>query len=208
MADTYPSPLWGVTAPQFRHPSEPRSNLTINSKEDDKPVLINSRDYVSTTGTAESMQCKPNLIVGGAAASLAGAEFSPRVADGIAAFEVRGLTASPFLKGTTGNIGSNVVGIEVELDLGAGMTRTITGGVHALRVIPTFSVGGTYTGGKSVIKLDDPNQGGWDHLINIGAGNVGAGQLSNATASLGAQIGQILVKVGTTVRCIPYYATS
>ncbi len=184
------------------------TNLDINSEDDFKPVRINSRDFGTANGTNEALQIKPNLSVGASDASLTGMECSPRVADGQAAFQVRGLTASPFLKGTTGNIGSNVVAIECEMDLGAGMTRTITGGVHALRVIPTFSVGGTYTGGKSVIKLDDPNQGGWDHLMNISAGNVGAGQLANTTASLGAQIGQILVKVGTTVRAIPYYATS
>lgn len=207
MAKVFPSTSWGITAPQYRHPSRARENLDINSKEDDRPVRINSRDYGATNGNNIGMQCKPNQAEG-TGNSITGAEFSPRFADGVGGGQIRAIAASPFLKGTTGDLTSNVVAIEAELDLGAGSTRTITGGVHVLRVIPTLPAGITYTGGKSVIKLDDPNQGGWDHLMNIGSGNVGAGQLANTTASVGAQIGQILIKVGATVRCIPYYATA
>ena len=207
MSANYQSVQWGITAPQFRHPSTPRSNLTINSKEDDKPVTINSRDYAKDANNNIGMQCKPNQA-DGSTSSITGAEFSPRFADGIAGAQIRAIAASPFLKGTTGNLSSNVTAIEAELDLGAGSTRTITGGVYVLRVIPTLSTGMTVTGKKSIIRLDDPNQGGWDFLLDISSGNVGAGQLANTTASVGSQIGQLLIRVGSTTRCIPYYATS
>ncbi len=147
-------------------------NLDINSSWDSKPVRVNSRDYDSVNTNNIGMQCKPNQAVTGSA-SITGAEFSPRYADGIGGGQIRAIAASPFLKGTTGNLSSNVVAVEAEFSLGSNSTRTITGGVHAMRVILDAAGTMTVTGKKSVFKIDAPLAAGdWDYLIQLDSPNL------------------------------------
>lgn len=167
MAANFPTVAWGITAPQYRHPSRARENLTINSKEDDKPVLINSRDYAQASGTSIGFQSKPNQAVSGA--SVHGCEIQPRFADGIGGGSLVGANISAILKGTTGNLTGEVHALEVETDFNAGgnPTRTITGDVSLIRISGDFPGTMTFSGKKNVITIAPQNSGAFDYFLNL-----------------------------------------
>lgn len=166
MAANFPPNQWGITTPQLRHPSTPRANLTINSKEDDKPVLINSRDYAQASGTSIGFQSKPNQAVTGTT-EVHGCEIQPRFADGVGGSSLIGANISAILKGTTGNLSGNVNVLQVETDFGATATRTIGGDVDMIRIFSDFPTTMTYTGKKNVIKVAANNIGPFDYFLNF-----------------------------------------
>lgn len=167
MAANFPPNTWGITAPQFRHPSSPRSNLDINAKEDDKPVRIQSRDFAQASGTSIGFQCKPNQAVAGAAVH--GAEIQPRFASGIGGTDLVGVNISAVLKGTTGDLTGGVHVLEVECDFngGAGPTRTLTGDLAMIRIFADLSATMTYSGKKSVLQIAANNTGSFDYFMSI-----------------------------------------
>lgn len=181
------------------------SNLKLNTLVDSKPVLINSRNYTQTSGDSIGLQSKPSQTVTGTA-SVYGAQFSPRMQDAIGGGSLVGIQSAPVLKGTSGNLSGDVRAFEASIDLNnaSGNTRTVTGVVSALYAYLQSGSNMTYTGGISVIHVAAEDTKKWTHFLNTAAG-VG---FVNTTASLGSQIGQILVNIGGTTRAIPYYATS
>ncbi len=203
----YTSDQWGIRAPAIRY-ARRTDNTTVNSVADNKPVLINSRDYVQQSGTSIGFQCKPNQATGNTAVSVHGCEIQPRFADGQAGKDLVGTNISAILKGTTGDLSGEVHVLEVETDFngGASPTRTITGDCSMLRINADWPSAMTFSGKKIAIKFPALNDGKYDLLFDFDTSQVGG--FMNATASLGSQIGQILIRVGSTTRCIPYYATS
>ena len=90
MANTFGVAQTGILGFQRLRRGKAGDNLDINSGYDSKPVRINSRDYGSVNTNNIGLQCKPNQAVTGSA-SVTGAEFSPRFADGIAGAQIRGI---------------------------------------------------------------------------------------------------------------------
>ena len=203
MAANYQTTQWGITAPQFRHPSTPRSNLTINSKEDDKTILINSRDYSQSSGTSIGFQSRPNQAVAGA--SVHGCEIQPRFADGISGVDLVGANISAVLKGTTGNLSGAVHVLELETDFNDSSTRQITGNVDIIRIVGSFPSGMTF-GKKSAIRIAAPNEGTFDALIAVEAGT-GATATSGGSQDTAKWL-TVLWTDGTTIMKIPLYAAS
>jgi hypothetical protein len=180
-------------------------NLVLKTTTDSKPVLINSRAYTQATGDSIGIQSKVDQTVA-STGSVYGMQISPRVEDAITlGGSLSAIQAAPIFKGAAGTITGDVRAFEAALDLNVPTgTRTVTGVVSALYAYLQAPSAGTYTGGAAVIHVPVSDQKPWDYLLLMPT----TGQFANTTASLGAQIGQLLVKIGGTVRCIPYYATS
>ena len=197
----FPTVSWGITAPQYRHPSRPRENLDINSKEDDKPVRINSREYDGDTADTIGGQTKPNQVADKTNRVVCGWEFSPRVTDaGLGATgAIIGLRADPLLKTATG---ARTVGslrcIEMNPGLpGGGSAYTVTN-LDAIRIFLDTGVGHTITT-KSIIRIASPNNADWTYLLNF---ETDGGAVITAAVG-GNQSKKLKIKVGATDFFIP-----
>ena len=176
------------------------SHLILNTTSDDKQVRINSRSFTQASGSSIGMQSKPSQTVT-TTGDVIGAEFSPRYQDAIGGGSLIAVRADPILKGTTGNLTGNVVGVEVNLDLmDPTCSRTISGKVAALRVFP--DLGGTVTGKASVIVLATPNNGAWDFLLDVETSGIAVGSAGTySTAD-----GYFLIRVPAGTMRIPFFA--
>lgn len=177
-------------------------NLDVNSMADNKPVRVNSRDYVQTSGSSIGMQCKPNQTAT-TTGDVIGAEFSPRVTDA-------GSGALIALKGdavikaaTSARTLSAVRGIELNTPSfpTSGSAYTVTNDVSAIRIFPDFGSGHTFTGKKSVIKLATPNNGAWDYLLDVDTNGIALGSAGTySTAD-----GYFVIRAGGSDRRIPFF---
>jgi hypothetical protein len=117
------------------------------------------------------------------------------------------LRADPVLQAaTSARTVSAVRALEVNIDFpDSGSAYTITNDVSAIRIFPDFGSGHTFSGVKAIMEMAAPNTSNFDLFMEIESGN---GTWINTTASVGGQVGQILIRVAGTTRAIPYYATS
>jgi hypothetical protein len=178
------------------------SNLALNTTSDNKPVLVNSRNYTQTSGDSIAMQSKPSQTITGTA-SVYGAQFSPRFQDAIGGGALVAVQGAPVLKGNTGNLSSDVRAFEASIDLNnVASGRTITGTVSALYAYLQSSSSTTYTGGCAVIHVAAEDTHKWDFLIKAQATNgfavVGAGTYSTSD-------GYFLIQVGASTYRIPFF---
>lgn len=185
------------------------NHLKLETNSDTRNVRINSRNYTQTSGDASGVQIKPNQTA--ATASITGLEVSPRFASAIAGTNLVAIKADPVLKGTTGNIGGEVVGVQVNIDFGISGSRTITGDVSAFETfLAVPSSGMTYSGRVAVMRVRTVNIKAWDDLFNFDDANTGAAVVScdGMTASpCGAtEDGYLTMRVAGTSYQIPFYA--
>lgn len=183
----------------------------IFSITDGKNVRINSRNVTQTSGDHSAVQIKPNQTV--ATASVTGLEISPRFASAIDGTNLVAIKADPVLKGTTGDVGGQVVGVQVNIDFGISGSRTITGdiaGFEAFLAVP--SSGMTYDALVTVMRVRTVNIRAWDSFVNFDDANTGC---ANATADAmfrdpegDQEAGFITIHIGTTKYEIPIYASS
>ena len=183
----------------------------LESNSDTKNVRINSRNYTQTSGDASGVQIKPNQTA--ATASITGAEFSPRFASAIAGTNLVAIKADPVLKGTTGDIGGQVVGVQVNIDFGISGSRTITGDVAAFEAfLAVPSSGMTYDALVSVMRVRTVNIRAWDSLFNFDDASTGCasatadGMFRNPEDQ--SEAGFLNIHIGTTKYEIPIYASS
>lgn len=115
-----------------------------------KTVRVNS---ITNTGTANSLigfQSKPAQGAS-TAQNIIGGEISPRVNDTFAltgSGSLIGLHVDAYLKGTSGDIGGDVRGLNVEMVTDDAGNRAITGNVSMIRLRSAFSaasIGGKFT---------------------------------------------------------------
>lgn len=136
-----------------------------------KTVRLNS---ITNTGTANSLigfQSKP--AQGAATAqNVIGCEISPRVNDTFALTSsgtLIGAHIDAYLRGTTGDIGGDVRGAQIELVTDDAGTRTISGDVVGLRMRAAFS--GTITGNMTAIKIEkaetQTNSTQWEYVLEL-----------------------------------------
>jgi hypothetical protein len=140
-------------------------NLTINSLYDDKPVLVNSRDYVQTSGDTIGFQATPNQAAT-TTGEVFGAQLKPRIAANFSAATVNGLGIDSELKSGTGALSSDLRGIN--LYMGATGSGTIGGNVVGIRARAEVNINPT---GNIVLLLPVNSEGsqGWDGLIKFDA---------------------------------------
>jgi hypothetical protein len=137
-------------------------------------------------------------------------EISPRILDTFASTNSEGIIAlklDVYLKGATGDISGDIRIQHMEsvddYNGGTPSTRTVAGDVCFFWIKPGHSW--TTTGDVCLFKINTHDATkNFTHLFKF----VTVEGCVNATNSLGAQIGQILIKVGGTTRAIGYYATS
>jgi hypothetical protein len=122
-----------------------------------KTVKIGS---ITNTGTANSLigfQSKPAQGAS-TAQNVIGCEISPRVNDTFALTSTGtliGAHVDAYLKGTTGDIGGDVRGLQIELVTDDAGARDITGNVSGIRIRMAFSAG-TVTGNIAAIRIEKP----------------------------------------------------
>lgn len=157
---------------------------------------IKSQDYVSTSGSFNAVQIKPNISVGGTT-GITGLEVAPRIADGKTGSGVVGIKADPALKGESGNITGGVVAVECNIDLGDDTsTRTIGGDIAAFSTFLSLPSGCVTSAGlNTVMKVRTVNIAKWDGFLNIDDLNTGV----TRTDALSSGTSQYLkVYIGTT----------
>lgn len=130
--------------------------LLLNSKGRSE-IRLNSRTDSTTTGDFIGVQIKPGQGATKTANGVTGVEISPRLNDGIALTtgSIIGAHIDTYLKGTTGNIGGDVRGAQIELVTDDAGARTITGDVTGLRFRSAFSAA-AITGNFQAIKIEKP----------------------------------------------------
>ncbi len=198
-----------ATSEYFR--IETGQHVLLNSITDGKNVRINSRNVTQTSGDHSGVQIKPNQTV--ATASITALETSPRFASGIAGTNLVAIKADPVLKGTTGNVGGQVVGVQVNIDFGISGSRTITGDIAAFEAfLAVPSSGMTYSALVAVMRVRTVNVRAWDGLFNFDDANTGA---ASATADGmfkdpegDQEAGFLTIHIGSTKYEIPIYASS
>lgn len=194
----------GTTLQIFKKDNHSR----INTNSDTRNVRINSRNYTQTSGDASGVQIKPNQTA--ATASITGLEVSPRFASAIAGTNLVAIKADPVLKGTTGNIGGQVTGVQVNIDFGISGSRCITGDVSAFETfLAVPSSGMTYSGRVAVMRVRTVNIKAWDDLFNFDDANTGAAVVSangmNKDPCGCAEAGFLTMRVAGTSYQIPFY---
>ena len=161
---------------------EKDNHVLINSVKDGKNVRINSRNVTQTSGDHSGVQIKPNQTV--ATASITGLEVSPRFASAIDGTNLVGIKCDPVLKGTTGDIGGQVVGVQVNIDFGISGSRTITGDIAAFETFLAIpSSGMTFSALVTVMRVRTVNIRAWDAFLNFDDANTGATTDSDKTGN-------------------------
>lgn len=155
----------------------------IETNSDTKNVRINSRSYTQTSGDASGVQIKPNQTA--ATASITGLEVSPRFASAIDGTNLVAIKADPVLKGTTGDVGGEVVGVQVNIDFGISGSRTITGDVSAFEAFLAVPSGNTYDGSVAVMRIRTVNIKAWEVFLNFDDANTGACTVSTTSITSG-----------------------
>jgi hypothetical protein len=136
-----------------------------------KTVRINSITNIGTANSLIGFQSKPAQGAS-TAQGVIGCEISPRVNDTFALTgtgTLIGANINAYLKGTTGDIGGDVRGAQIELITDDAGTRTIAGDVVGLRFRAAFS--GTITGNMVAIRIEkaeaQTNSKQWEYVMEL-----------------------------------------
>ncbi len=202
---TYTAFLDGVEFARY----EIGGHTRLNSVTDGKNVRINSRNVTQTSGDHSGVQIKPNQTV--ATASITGLEVSPRFASGIAGTNLVAIKADPVLKGTTGAIGGEVVGVQVNIDFGISGSRVMSDDISAFETFLAIpSSGMTYNGRVAVMRVRTVNIRAWDEFINFDDANTGAvvvgdDSMTTKNPEGDTESGYLKIRVAGTSYQIPIY---
>jgi hypothetical protein len=176
-------------------------NLKLNTQGDNKPVLINSRDYTQATGDSIGLQLKPSQTVTSTGA-VYGIQASPRAQDSVNVAAISAVQGAPILKGTS-TVSGDVRAFEAAIDLNVATgSSTISGVVSALYAYLQVPSAGTYTGGCAVIHVPTSDQKDWDYFLKTTAA---APTFFNATAPT-TLAKSLTVKIGSTLYYIALYS--
>jgi len=188
-------------------------NLDLKTTSDNKPIRLNSRNYVQVSGSSIAFQSKPAQTIG-SSGSVIGGEISPRLNSGVAlsgSGSVIGLHVDAFLKGTAaGTVGGDVRALNLELVTDDAGTRTITGNVNAIRIRSAFSA--TTISGKFVpIRIEkaetQTNSKQYDAVLELPSTVAGVWNSAPGTEPSTAD-GYIKVLVNGAARYIQLYSTA
>lgn len=157
-------------------PQQTASHVDINSMKTSadnagKTVRLNSKTNTGTANSLIGFQSKPRQ--GAAMANnVIGCEISAQISDTFALTSSGSLIGAHldcYVRGTTGDIGGDVRGAQIELVTDDAGTRTITGDVVGLRFRAAFS--GTVTGAITAIKIEKmETQTGsvqWEYVLDL-----------------------------------------
>ena len=178
-------------------------HLYIETMQDGKNVRINSRNVTQATGDHTAVSIKPNKTASGTG-GITGLEVSPRCQAGVGAGNLRAILGDPVLKAGSGDITSQVVAFEANIDFGTSGTRTITGDVSAFSSFLAIPSTYTYSAYVSFLRVRDVNVKGWDCFLNLDSAGTGMTTTSDKTG--GTDYGTLKVRIGTSLYHIALYA--
>jgi len=187
-------------------------NMDLQTSRGDRPIRLNSRTWLGTSGSNIGFQCKPAQGVSAATKNVIGCEISPRVNSGVAVSSVIGAHIDAFLRGTAaGAIGGDVRGLELEMVTDDGGIRAITGNVSAIRIRSAFSANSI--GGKFVpLRIEKPeaqtNSKTYDAVLELTSTVPGVWNDDPATELPGAIKGYFKVLVNGAARYVALYDTA
>ena len=174
-------------------------------------IKLNSRtDSTSTTGDFIGAQIKPGVGVTKTTGGVTGVEISPRVNNTfeLTTGSVIGAHIDAYLKGTTGDIGGDVRGAQIELVTDDAGARTITGDVTGLRFRSAFSAT-AITGNFQAIKIEAPetqtNSQTYDSVLTLTSTVAGVWDDTDADSG-DTEAGYIKVLVNGNARYIQLYS--
>ena len=194
--------------------TSPADNLVLQAKAAGKKILINSFTSTDTASSIMGFQSKP---AAGASTgqNVIGCEISPRVNDTFALTgtgTLIGAHIDAYLKGTTGNVGGDVRGAQIELVTDDAGTRTISGDVIGLRMRAAFS--GTITGNMIAFSVEkaetQTNSKQWEYLFELTGDNglIWRDDYTTEVSTAGSVAGAIKVLVNGADRWIALYNTA
>lgn len=179
----------------------------IGRSNGSKPVLqLNSRDFTYASGDAIAFQATPSQTVS-SSGNLIGGQIKPRLQDGVAltgSGSLIGLHIDTDLKGTTGAIGGDIRGMEIEMVGDIGRTSAVTGDVLGIRFRTNLS---TVVGGHVsplYVLAGEAAGGQWDALCKFSANVTGVWDDTDS-GTTSTKAGFIKVLIGTTARYIRLY---
>lgn len=190
------------------------TNIDINSMKTasdnaGKTVRLNSKTNTGTANSFIGFQAKPAQGAS-MANNVIGCEISPRLNDTFgltSSGTIIGAHIDAYLKGTTGNVGGDVRGAQIELVTDDAGTRTITGDVVGLRFRAAFS--GTISGDMVVIRVEkaetQTNSNQWEYFLELTGAN-GLIWKDDYTTEVTTLSGAIKVLVNDQARWIPLYS--
>ena len=193
------------------------ANLLLRSSDTStdnagRTVKINAITNIGTANDLIGFQSQPAQGIE-TAKNVIGGEVSARVNSTFALTgggSVTGLHVDSYLKGTAGNIGGSVRGLEVELVTDDAGARTITGFVTAIRIRTAFSAAGI-TGNYSAIRIEkNEAQTGsvnYDAAFDL-TGTLAGIWNNNPTTEPSVAAGYIKVLVNDSARYIQLYSTA
>ena len=161
-----------------------------NTAADNVAVKLNSRSFTQATGDTIGFQSTPNQTVT-TTGEIFGGQIKPRAAANVNAATVNGLGIDSEVKSGTGELSSDLRG--VNLYLGATGSGTIGGNVVGLRARVESNINPT---GNIVLFLPVQHEGsqGWDGLIKFDAALGTHSMTTSSDKSGGAKPGTIKVR--------------
>lgn len=141
------------------------AHLSFETKEDNRAVRLNSRNFVATSGDMIGFQSKPRATVTGTGTVYCG-QLSASISTGIEAASMVGLHVDTYLRGTTGDLTGDVRGIQIEMVDDGSSSRTVAGKCVGLRFRSNISY--AVTGLAVPISIED-NEGttAWDAVMQL-----------------------------------------
>jgi hypothetical protein len=180
-------------------------HLHLDTRSDNKQVKLNSRDFTQASGSSIAFQSKPSQTVD-TTGDVIGGEISPRVQSGIDAGQLKGLHIDTDMKGTGARTVSWVKGLELEFGSDAGSNVTVTNDAVGIN-LRNFLQGVTVTGDVAAIRIQNHEGVAYTCFAKFEGENAGI-EITGASASIPANTGYLLIKVGSTLYRIPIYANS
>jgi hypothetical protein len=167
-------------------------NLSLQTATDSKPILLNSRNYASASGTDIGFQSKPNETSNGTT-DVVGAQISPRFGSAVTSGgSVVAVQGQPLLKGGGLTLSGDFGAFEADLTDSQTAGNTIGGDVYALRAYQNMA-SQTVTGDVVPIRVDAAGSTlQWTHFAKL----PDDGHVAKSTGTVSTQAGYIKVDVG------------
>lgn len=180
-------------------------NITINSGVDSAQPRLNSRSFTQASGSSIGFQSKPSQTVD-TTGDIIGCEISPRVQSGIDAGQLKGAHIDTDAKGTGARTVSWIKALELEFGSDPSSNMTVTNDAVAINV-RNFLQGATVSGDVAVLRVQNHEGVAFTCFAKFEGENAGV-EITAASASIPANTGYLLIKVGSTLYRIPVYANS
>ena len=173
------------------------ANLDLNTTSDNKPVRINSRNYVQTSGDSIGFQAKPAQAAN-STGTCWGFQVQPRVLDGFNVANLVGGVLEPIQKGTSGVISGDVQALQCNFSDEGSAGRSVGGDVVGIRFYTQLA--SVVSGDKTLMRVEE-SADAWTLFAKLPDDS----SIAKTTQTAATQAGWIKVKIGSTVKYLALY---